>query len=172
MRTRSGGDPHYWLLTTCYLLLATYYLLLITDLLTYYPLPSTYYRSGGDPHHPFFLSPYPHAVWLQPPTLLQHRPVPSHRWVEITHCPVLARPTARTDPHYNPGTAAWKISPFWAYVAPGSGGENVPSLGWQRPFPPLSAGGENVPSLGWQPFPALFCRYVHQCGPHVRRQIV
>jgi len=47
------------------------------------------------------------ALWIHQPA--PHAPIPSHSWVEVTHC---KGPT--TGP-------SWKHMPMWLYAAPGSG---------------------------------------------------
>ena len=74
---------------------------------------------GALPECPFFASigagraPDPSAaVWLHLPTVIEHPPVPSHGWAEVTHCPITG-PTGSDQ--------GWKLGPMWLYVAPGSG---------------------------------------------------
>ena len=74
---------------------------------------------GGLPECPFFANiaggrapSASGALWLHLPNIIEHPPVPSHGWAEVTHCPIDGPIGA---------DQAWKLNPMWLYVASGAG---------------------------------------------------
>lgn len=67
------------------------------------------------PERPFFMAMEFHKslLWLHHP-VVRFKPVPAHGWVEILHC-------AKRWDAIPVGAPRFKVTPLWAYAAPGSG---------------------------------------------------